>query len=205
MTEDATEGFVGRKMTLEEWADLPEDIEGEFVDGRLEETEMPDSVHEVVAAWLLVLLHGWVIPQGGFVMGSGAKFAVRADRGRMPDLSVYFPGRRPPARGLVHVPPDIMVEIVSPRPRDGRRDRVEKKQEYAEFGARWYWIVDPQLRSLEIYERGADGRYLYALGRSSGVIENVPGCDGLRLDLDELWAAADRLEPNQETPEGEGA
>jgi len=29
------------EMTLEEWADLPEDEEGELVDGRLEEEEMP--------------------------------------------------------------------------------------------------------------------------------------------------------------------
>ena len=51
-----------------------------------------------------------------------------------------------------------------------------------------------RLRSLEIFELGADGRYAHALGASDGVVEKVPGCEGLTLDLDALWAAVDRLQ-----------
>ena len=39
-------------MTLEEWAAMPEDDEGELVDGVLVEEEMPDLTHETVVAWL---------------------------------------------------------------------------------------------------------------------------------------------------------
>jgi len=184
----------GQTMSLEEWAALPEDEPGELVDGQLVEEEVVGYAHEVVVGWLIHILRGWVVARGGFVGASDARFAVRPTRGRKPDLTVYLPGsRKPPAHGLIQVPPDIAVEVVSPTPRDGRRDRVEKVKEYAGFRVRWYWIVDPQLRSLEIFELGADGRYTYALGAGDGVLDVVPGCEGLTLDLDALWSELDRF------------
>jgi Uma2 family endonuclease len=191
---------AGTEISLEEWAALPEDEPGELVDGHLEEEELPDLVHEVLVAALCHLLRAWLRPRGGLVAGSETKLAVGERRGRKPDVVVWLPGRRPPARGLIRVPPDIAMEIVSLTPRDARRDRVEKVDDYAAFGIRWYWIVDPELRSLEILELGPDGRYVHALGVTSGVIDPVPGCEGLTLDLDELWAEVDQLAA--EEPQG---
>jgi Uma2 family endonuclease len=182
-------------LSLEEWFALPEETSGELVNGQLAEEEVPDYLHELLVMLLGRLLGNWISPQGGLVAGSDAKFAVGSGRGRKPDLTVYFPSsRRPPARGLIRVPPDIAIEIVSPTPRDGRRDRVEKMADYAAFGVPWYWLLDPQLRSLEILELDAQGRYLHALGATTGTLAKVPGCEGLTLDLDALWAAIDSLE-----------
>jgi Uma2 family endonuclease len=183
------------ELSLDEWFGLPEDEPGELVDGRLEEEEEPDYLHELLVARLGGILGTWTSPQGGLVAGSNAKFAVGSRHGRKPDLTVYLPGgRRPPARGLIRVPPDIAIEIVSPTPRDGRRDRVEKTADYAAFGVAWYWLLDPQLRSLEILQLDPQGRYLHVLGASTGTLEKIPGCEGLTLDLDALWAAIDSLE-----------
>lgn len=189
----------GQPMTIEQWADMPEDEEGELVDGRLAEEEMPSALHEVVVVWLIRVLGQWTEPRGGFLLASEAKFAISRRRGRKPDLSLYMPGRRPPAQGVIGIPPDLMVEVVSPRPRDGRRDRVAKVDDYAAFGVRYYWIVDPQLRSLEILERAADGRYVHVLGAGDDPVEAVPGFPGLRLPLDALWAEVDRLSPPTES------
>jgi hypothetical protein len=46
---------------------------------------------------------------------------------------------------------------------------------------------------IEIYELGSDGRYTRARAASEGVITKVPGCDGLTVNLDALWARVDRL------------
>lgn len=192
-------------MSLEEWAAMPEDEPGELVDGRLVEEESAGYAHEIIVAWLVQILGSWLSPRGGRVAASNAKFAVTPTRGRKPDLTLYLPGsRKPPAIGLIRVPPDIAVEVVSPTPRDGRRDRVEKPKEYAVFQVRWYWIVAPQLRSLEIFELGADGRYACALGATEGVIDAVPGCEGLTLDVDALFGELDWFEGEGAPEDGSG-
>jgi Uma2 family endonuclease len=184
------------EMTLEEWGAMDEDDEGELVDGILVEEEMPASRHELVVTSLVWMLRSWLaIQSGGFVLGSEAKFAVRPRRGRKPDVSVYLPGgRKPQAEGVIDVPPDIVVEVVSPSPRDQRRDRIEKLADYAAFGVRWYWIVDPGLRSVEILELGSDGRYAHAVAATDHRLDGVPGCQGLSLDVPALWAEIDRLD-----------
>lgn len=195
-TGTATTLAPGAPIALEAWARLPEDAEGEVVDGFLVEEEMTDFVHEVAVAFLVELFRQWARVHGGLVAGSEPRFSVSPTRGRKADVCMYLPGDpRPPARGMVDVAPGVMVEVVSPRPRDARRDRVEKLEDYARFGVRFYWILDPQLRTLEIYERGSDGRYVRALGAVSGCVQDVPGCPGLTVDLDALWAELDALEP----------
>ena len=117
-------------ISFAEWAALPEDEPGELVDGRLEDEEVPDVLHEAVVAWFIHQLKLWLDGRGGFVGGSEAKFAVTARRGRKPDVFAYLPGgRMPPRRGVVRIPPDVMIEVVSPDPRVGRPVRIQKLDE----------------------------------------------------------------------------
>lgn len=189
-----------RPMTFEEWGALAEDEDGELVDGVLVEEEVPTFVHETVVAMLVALLQAWLGPGRGAVGGSEAKFKVSRQRGRKPDLFVYLPGSRlPPGRAsVIELPPDIMIEVVSQRPRDQRRDRVEKLSEYSQFGVRYYWLVDTELRSFQILELGQDGRYAHAVDVTSGRVEPAPGCPGLSVDVDALWAEVERLEATHE-------
>jgi Uma2 family endonuclease len=179
-------------MSFEDWELLDEDEEGELVDGFLEAEEESSFLNARVAAILIARLVEWIRPRGGFVGGSDAKYKATPRRGRKADLAVYLPGRRPEPRGIITTPPDVIVEIVSPTPRDQRRDRLEKLADYAAFGARYYWLVDPELRAFEILEL-VDGRYAHAIGVSEGVIDPVPGCEGLRIDVDAIWREVDRL------------
>lgn len=63
-------------MTIDEWAALDEDEPGELVDGRLEEEEAASWAHEIVVSWLIGVLRAWVVPRGGFALGSETKLAI---------------------------------------------------------------------------------------------------------------------------------
>lgn len=67
-----------------------------------------------------------------------------------------------------------MVEVVSASPADERRDRVEKMDEYAAFGVSYYWIVDPALGSVEIFEL-QNGRFARSVAVTAGTLRDVPG------------------------------
>jgi len=139
-----------RALTLEEWDELPEEVEG-------------------------------------------VKYGLAVGLGRKPDYSVFFAGHLPPAEGLVRIPPDIAIEIVSRSARDRRRDRIEKYEEYARFGIPAYWIIDPKPRTVEIFALGDDRRYASVFSATGGVHGEIAGCPGLSLDIDELWRQADRV------------
>jgi Uma2 family endonuclease len=182
-------------MTLEAWADLDEP--GELVDGQLVEEEMPTILHELVVGWFFAMLRAWAAPRGGWVFGSEHKLAVSGNRGRKADVTMYAPGTRlRMGDAISRIPPAVVVEVISPRPRDVRRDRLEKTADYARFGVRFYWLMDPQARLLEIVELSPDGHHMLVRSASTGKLR-VPGFEGFELNLDELWAEVDRLDADE--------
>ena len=187
------EAFLPEPMTLEQWADLDEDEPGELVDSLLVEEEVPTHLHEIVVAWLIESLRRWARPRGGWVFGSEHKLAVSATRGRKPDVTLY--GQGAPLRrrdSISRTAPELVVEVVSPRPRDVRRDRLEKLNEYSQLGVRSYWLIDPEARLVEMCVLGPDGLYVHARSVTTGKVQ-PPELEGLELDLDDLWAEVSRM------------
>lgn len=179
-------------MTIKEWGNLPDEVHGELVDGVLEEEEVTTRFHDALGGYLFAFFWAWVRPRGGAVFVPDAKYGVSARRGRKPDVSVFFRAKDVKgAERVTLVPPDIAIEVITPTPRDQRRDRVDKRREYARFGIRWYWLIDASIRAVEILELGPKG-YIHIADGETGKLR-VPGCRGLVLDLDELWSEGDRL------------
>ena len=170
------------ELTLEQWAAMPEDEPGELVDGRLEEEEMPDFVHELIVTWLAHAFRSWLGGRGGFVGGSGAKFAVAPRRGRKPDLSVYLPGGgRPPRRGVIRLPPDLVVEVLSPD--DRPRQVMDKVGEYLEAGTRLVWVIAPRPGRATVYRSLTD---VSDLRLPEGVLDGEDVVPGFRCPLSSI-------------------
>ena len=80
--------------------------------------------------------------------------------------------------------PTLVVEVLSPS--TARLDRDRKMKLYAEYGAPYYWIADPESRAVEAYTlTGAT----YALaGRVIGVPGALPPFGDLLIDPASIWS-----------------
>ena len=51
--------------------------------------------------------------------------------------------------GFLEVPPELVVEIISPS--NPRKEIDEKIKEYLNIGVKWVWLIDPKNRSCTVY------------------------------------------------------
>ncbi len=193
------DALPAQPMTLAQWADMDEDQSGELVNGQLVEEEVPSHLHETIVAWLIETLRAWGRSHGCPVFGSEHKLGISARRGRKPDVCMYAPGTRFRNESISRTAPKLVVEVVSQRPRDIKRDRHEKRAEYAAFGVKYYWLVDPEARVFEFLEFQSNASALSLQTASEGKIE-VSGFEGLVLDLDQLWTEVDAIIEFEEEP-----
>src|SRR6266542_4280007 len=79
--------------------------------------------------------------------------------------------------------PDLLVELISPS--SVRRDRYDKKELYARFGVKEYWLGDPANKSLEILTL-KEGHYeLHCAAEEKGKLTSLVFA-GLEFDLAEI-------------------
>ena len=85
--------------------------------------------------------------------------------------------------------PDLVIEVGSPSTR--RRDETIKRRLYERAGVAEYWIVDPDLEVVRIYQRQGDG-YARAreLTREAGDVLASPLFPGLELSLERILLAS---------------
>ena len=83
--------------------------------------------------------------------------------------------------------PDLVVEILSEGTR--RMDALTKRKLYERSGILEYWIVDPELETVDVYRLDGE-KYVRAaeLSREAGHVIETPLLPGLRIPLAEIFA-----------------
>ncbi len=84
--------------------------------------------------------------------------------------------------------PSIVIEIVSRRRRDRRRDYETKRDEYAAIGVKEYWLFDRFARTLTVFSGRGKGKPQVI--RENQVYQ-TPLLPGFELPLNDLLARAD--------------
>jgi Uma2 family endonuclease len=176
--------------TYEDLFALPENVVGEIISGRLITHPRPAPKHARAYSSLGVVIggaydHGRQGPGGWWILDE-PELHLDADI-VVPDLAGWRRERMPrlPETAWFQLPPDWVCEILSASTE--RVDRAEKLPIYAHHGVRHAWLVDPELRTLEIFEN-SDGRWLLLTVLERDASVSQPPFDAIAFSLDGLWA-----------------
>lgn len=140
-------------LTLAEFLALPASNDGcELKDGAILPKVSPKRFHSKTQRALLYLLDAW-----GETLGEvGVEWAVVLRRNGkawvpVPDLLFVFGDRLPANLGdePCPVPPDLVVEIVSPD--QTFSEMVEKATDYLAAGVARVWIVDTKAQAIAVF------------------------------------------------------
>lgn len=180
-----------KKITYDDLFDIPENTTGEIVDGELFVTPRPSRKHTYAASALDKRIGAsYQFAEGG---GPGGWVIIVEPEIKLgenilvPDLAGWKSGRFPfeEDTNWISVAPDWLCEVLSPR--TASLDKTWKMPVYARHGVAWVWIIDPAMKTLDVYrlEPGGWWRLLASYGQNDRV--RAEPFDQIELNLDDLW------------------
>ncbi len=180
----------GVKLTYDDYVQFPDDGKRhELIDGEHFVTPTPNRKHQAVSGNLFGLIWSY-LQQHRVGRVFSAPFDVILSQFDVVEPDLLFISQQrlseietsPWVRGA----PNLVVEIGSPSTR--KRDATIKRRLYERFGVEEYWIVDPELDSIDVYRR-VEGRYERAsqLTLEHGDVLTTPLLAGLELPLLQIF------------------
>jgi len=183
------------RWTYSDLVALPDDqLRHELIDGEHFVSPSPATAHQEISKRLFLALNTFVERHRlGEVLYAPFDIKLSAYTVLVPDLVYFTAARFADVVNEKHAvaAPDLVVEILSPGTR--HRDLGRKRAVYDRDGAREYWVVDPDARSITVLRRprpdaGLTNITVLALA-SDDVIES-PLFPGLKLRLRDVFRSA---------------
>jgi Uma2 family endonuclease len=188
----------GRRMSLEDFdhAEVQEGYLYELGRGVIVVSDVPGPRHLAQVDAVRMQLFAYRLTHPGRIRyiaaGNECKILLPSfESERHPDLSVY---KTPYPADEVWTTwvPEIVVEVVSPGAEAQRRDYVEKREEYLEFGVKEYWIFDAEREEMLVLRRS--GNQWTQRTIRPGKIYRTRLLPGLDFDCAVVFAAARQTE-----------
>jgi Uma2 family endonuclease len=166
-------------------AEMPEANQPtELWDGELIMTPSPTSAHQAVVARMFHALSGFVSQsQLGEVYFAPLDVVLTQRRVVQPDIIFVSKARQAIIQDRIRGVPDLIIEVVSVG--TWRRDCVDKRALYEQFGVSEYWIVDPEAEIVEVLTLLNDSYHL--VGRfTPGQAARSVLLAGLQIPVNEI-------------------
>lgn len=181
-----------RPARYDDILDVPETKVAEIIDGEVVVSPRPASPHANAASGILADVHGAFHRPPGDRGNPGGWWILTEpelhfwDDVLIPDQAGWRRDRMPK---LPNVPafteaPDWACEVISPS--TGTIDRGRKMRIYAREGVGHLWLVDPLLRTVEVY-RLRDGEWIVAAVHAGNAPARIEPFEAIELDVARWW------------------
>jgi len=141
-------------MTLQEYLATPKSVAPhELIFGALRVADSPSPTHQATVAALFLALHDHVSARSlGTVWFAPLDVILDAERALVVQPDLFFIARDGAAMvaDKVRGAPDLVIEVLSPKPRVGDVD--ERVSWFRDYGVRECWLVHQTRRTLEVFQ-----------------------------------------------------
>ena len=184
---------------------LPPHVVGQIIDGELIVSPRPAGAHASASSAMGADINAPYHRRKGSPGGPGGWWILFEPELHLgghvlvPDLAGWRRERMPakPAAAWFSLPPDWVCEVISPS--SAGRDRIRKSRIYRQQGVEWMWIVDPDQRSVEVYQAAGEHWMLLSLDLGDERATRLPPFTEVAIDLLRWWGEDD-LPPEGESP-----
>lgn len=177
-----------KPATYEDLWDLPDNMIGQIINGELIVQPRPAPRHAIAASYLNGKLFNSFGHDGRdeWIILFEPELHLRGDI-FVPDLAGWKKSRMPqlPETAYFELVPDWICEILSPS--TARLDRTVKMRCYAQAEVEYLWLIDPNNRILEAYQRQHQ-QWLLLASFSENEYVSVAPFAAISFDLSVLWA-----------------
>ena len=177
---------ITTKLTYEDYLKTSDDERYELLDGELITMPAPSIAHQHVAVKLATRLDTFVEDKDlGVVYFAPTDVVLSETHVVQPDLMFISSDRAGIVTSAnIQGAPDLLVEIRSDS--TAERDETRKRQLYAEYGVREYWLVDPEARTITVLLLTQDDYAEKAL-YTDGQTLTSSTLEGFSANLDEIF------------------
>lgn len=179
-----------KSATYEDLQALPPHVVGEIIDGELVVSPRPASLHALAASRIGIEIGGPFDRgrggPGGWIILDEPELHI-VGQVLVPDLAGWRRERMPEMPDVLffELAPDWVCEVLSPA--TASLDRTRKMRYYAEAEIRHLWLVDPRIKTIEVYR--LDGGSWRVVGSHAGDVPvRAEPFDAIELDLAGLWS-----------------
>jgi Uma2 family endonuclease len=180
-----------RQATYEDLLAVPGNLIAEIIHGTLYTQPRPAVPHARAASKLGAKLDGPFDSgkggPGGWILLDEPELHLQGGHVLVPDLAGWRRERMPrlPQAAALELPPDWVCEVLSPS--TAAIDRADKMPIYASVSVPHVWLVDPLVRTLEVYRLDGGTYRVVNVWRDSPTVRAEP-FDAIELELGALWA-----------------